>query len=185
MGPLALVFLKYVGKTPSLAGCAKCQLKFFTPQHFLKNPEAADEYLRIKFSQHECKWESFEETRGVVPTRRMRVVKSTDDAFLLGVCEACSMRFRAHVYHPQYVQEAEINIQQKFVHHRCKRQNGNESRVPRIGMGAHGSTTIIVLARHYSRPFQIRSLKVTRSPVHCASPAGCALLDKQILQASR
>jgi hypothetical protein len=125
-----LVFLKYVGKSPSLAGCAKCQLKFFTPQHFLKNPEAAGEFLRIKFSLHECKWDIFEETRGVVPARRMRVVKSADDTLLLGVCEACSMRFRARVYLPTYVRQAEIDIQQKFVHHQCKRQNRNESRVP-------------------------------------------------------
>jgi hypothetical protein len=87
------VFLKYVGKTPSLAGCANCQLKCFTPQDFLKNPEAAGEYLRLKFSSHECKWDTFEETRGAVPARRMRVVKSADDTLLLGVCEACNMRF--------------------------------------------------------------------------------------------
>jgi hypothetical protein len=133
MSTVALMFLKYVGKTPALAGCARCQLKFFTPEHFLKNPEAADEYLRIKFSLHECKWKIFEETRGVVPARRMRVVKSADDALLLGVCEACRMRFRAHVYDPEYMQQAEIDIQQKFVLHQCKRQNGNESRVSESG----------------------------------------------------
>ena len=130
MSNLELLFLKYAGKTPSLAGCAKCQLKFFTPRRFLKNPEAAFEYLRLKFSLHECKWDIFEETRGVVPARRMRVVKSADDMLLLGVCEACSMRFRAHVYLPNYARQAEIDIQQKFVGHQCKRRNPNESRVP-------------------------------------------------------
>ena len=130
MSNLELLFLKYAGKTPSLAGCAKCQLKFFTPQHFLKNPEAASEYLRLKFSLHECKWHIFEETRGVVPARRMRVVKSADDTLLLGVCEACSMRFRAHIYLPNYDRQAEIDIQQKFVHHQCRRRNPSEARVP-------------------------------------------------------
>lgn len=125
-----LVFLKYVGKIPSLAGCAKCQLKFFTPQHFLRNSEAAGEYLRLKFSLHACKWNIFEEIRGVVPARRMRLVKSADDTLLLGVCETCSMRFRARVYLQTYVRQAEIDIQQKFVHHQCKRQNQAESRVP-------------------------------------------------------
>ena len=31
MDDLQLVFLQYVGKTPSLAGCAKCQMKFSLP----------------------------------------------------------------------------------------------------------------------------------------------------------
>ena len=133
MSHLRLVLLKYAGKTPSMAGCAKCGLKFFTPQHFLMNPEAAAEYLRLKFSLHLCKGNIFEETKGGVPARRMRVVKSADDTLLLGVCEACNMRFRAHVYLPSYVKQAEINIQQQFVHHQCKRQSGNESRVPESG----------------------------------------------------
>ncbi len=132
MSNLRLVLLKYVGKTPSMAGCANCGLKFFIPQHFLKNPEAAAEYLRLKFSSHDCKWDIFEETRGIVPARRMRVVKSADATLLLGVCEACSTRFRAHVYLPNYVRQAEIDIQQKFVHHQCKRQNRNVSRVPEL-----------------------------------------------------
>jgi hypothetical protein len=50
-----MVFLQYAGETPSLAGCAKCHLKFFTPQELMKQPEAAAEYLREKFSLHTCK----------------------------------------------------------------------------------------------------------------------------------
>ena len=124
------MFLKYVGKTPSLAGCVRCHLKFFTPEHFLKNAEAAGEYLRLKFSLHVCKWDVFEETRGVVAARRLRVIKSADATLLVGVCETCSMRFRAHIYLPNYATQAEIEIQQKFVHHQCKRRIPNESSVP-------------------------------------------------------
>jgi len=62
MVDVQLVFLQYVGKTPSLAGCPKCRLKFFTPEQLLKQPEAAAQYLREKFSLHTCKWEIVEET---------------------------------------------------------------------------------------------------------------------------
>jgi len=60
MGKLELVFLQYVDKTPSLAGCAKCHLKFFTPQQLMRQPQAAAEYLREKFARHTCNWEIVE-----------------------------------------------------------------------------------------------------------------------------
>jgi len=79
MGDLQPVFLQYVGKTPSLAGCAKCHLKFFTPQHLMRQPEAAAQYLREKCARHTCKGEIFEETRrGTLQARRLRIVKRVD-----------------------------------------------------------------------------------------------------------
>jgi hypothetical protein len=38
----------------------------------------------------------------------MRVIKSADATLLVGVCETCSMRFRAHIYLPNYATQAEI-----------------------------------------------------------------------------
>jgi hypothetical protein len=48
--------IQFVGKTPSLAGCAKCHLKFLTFQPLMKQPEAAAQYLREKFARHTCRW---------------------------------------------------------------------------------------------------------------------------------
>ena len=80
MGDLQLVFLQYADRTPSLAGCANCHLKFFTPQQLMKQPQAAAESLREKFARHTCKGEIFEETRaGTVQARRLRIMKPADD----------------------------------------------------------------------------------------------------------
>jgi hypothetical protein len=80
MGDLQLVFLQYVDKTPSLADCAKCHLKFFTPQQLMKQPQAAAEFLREKLARNTCKGEIFEETRpGALQKRRLRIIKQTDD----------------------------------------------------------------------------------------------------------
>jgi hypothetical protein len=46
--------LKYREKTPVLAVCARCQLKFLTPSQMMKDWEAASEYLWRKYSNHRC-----------------------------------------------------------------------------------------------------------------------------------
>ncbi len=48
------VVLKSVNKTPSLASCAKCQRKFFTPNGYYNDPHGAEQYLRTKFDLHDC-----------------------------------------------------------------------------------------------------------------------------------
>jgi hypothetical protein len=123
MGDLELVFFQYVGRTPSLAGCAKCRLKFFTPQRLMKQPEAAAQYLREKFTKHTCKWEIFEQTRpGALPTRQLWIVKQTNDTSSLGICEACGMRFLAPVYLRAHADQADNEIRRQFGQHRCRRR---------------------------------------------------------------
>lgn len=124
MGNIQLVFLQYAGKAPSLAGCAKCHLKFFTPPELMRQPEAAAQYLRRKFSLHTCKGEIPEKTRaGTVQIRRLRIIKPTDDTPPLGICEACNMRFLAPVYLRRHAEQAEIDIRLRFGQHRCKRRD--------------------------------------------------------------
>jgi hypothetical protein len=126
MGDLELVFYQYVGKAPSLAGCAKCHLKFLTPQQLMKQPEAAAQYLRDKFARHECKWAIFEETRsGTLQSRRLRIMKLADAASPLGICEACNMRFPVPAYLRGHVEQAENEIRHQFGHHRCKRREAS------------------------------------------------------------
>lgn len=48
------VFLRYEGKIPAMAGCAKCQRKFFTPAIYSGDADGAQEYLFSKFDRHEC-----------------------------------------------------------------------------------------------------------------------------------
>jgi len=50
----SLIVLRYVNKTPSLASCAKCQRKFFTPNTYYNDPVSAEQYLRDKFELHDC-----------------------------------------------------------------------------------------------------------------------------------
>jgi hypothetical protein len=106
-----LLFLQYVGKTPSLAGCAKCHLKFFTLGELMKHPEAALDYLQEKFSHHYCRSEDAEKLR----MRRLRVVNSS-----LGVCDACNTCFRAAVYLRNHAQQAELDVRRKFLRHGCR-----------------------------------------------------------------
>lgn len=47
-------FLRYEDKTPAMAGCEKCQRKFFTPAIYSGDPDAAQEYLFSKFDRHDC-----------------------------------------------------------------------------------------------------------------------------------
>lgn len=124
MGDLRLVLLQYVDKTPSLAGCANCYLKFFTPQQLLTQPEAAAKYLQEKFALHTCKWEIFEETRaGTVQTRRLRIMRPTDDTAPLGICEVCNMRFRTPVHLRANAEQAKIEVRRKFGRHRCRHRD--------------------------------------------------------------
>jgi hypothetical protein len=46
--------LRYSGKTPVLAVCTRCQLKFFTPSGMKQNSQEAEYYLRDKFRDHRC-----------------------------------------------------------------------------------------------------------------------------------
>jgi hypothetical protein len=48
------VVLKYRGKVPAMAGCEKCERKFFTPSTYSRDAAGAHEYLLSKFNQHEC-----------------------------------------------------------------------------------------------------------------------------------
>lgn len=49
-----LVILKYMRKTPSLASCGRCHLKFFTPLDLIREPLEAENNLRDKFVSHKC-----------------------------------------------------------------------------------------------------------------------------------
>jgi len=48
------VVLRYAGKIPAMAGCEKCQRKFFTPAINSGGADAAQEYLFSKFDRHDC-----------------------------------------------------------------------------------------------------------------------------------
>jgi hypothetical protein len=48
------VVLRYEGKVPALASCAKCERKFFTPTTLARDAVGAEEYLGRKFDVHEC-----------------------------------------------------------------------------------------------------------------------------------
>jgi len=46
--------LRYQGKVPAMASCAKCQRKFFAPNTYSRDPVGAEEYLLGKFDHHDC-----------------------------------------------------------------------------------------------------------------------------------
>jgi hypothetical protein len=54
MAERRLTVLRYEGKVPKMAGCAKCQCKFFTPATYSRDPIGAQEYLFSKFDRHDC-----------------------------------------------------------------------------------------------------------------------------------
>jgi hypothetical protein len=90
----------------------------------MRQPEAAAQYLREKFSVHTCKGEIPEETRAeTVQTRRLRITKPMDDTSPLGICEACNMRFLPPVYLRGHAEQAEIDIRLRFGLHRCRPRN--------------------------------------------------------------
>jgi len=49
------VILKYMHKTPSLATCERCHIKFFTPLELIGRPLEAEDHLREKYANHTCK----------------------------------------------------------------------------------------------------------------------------------
>jgi hypothetical protein len=49
------VIVRYEGKVPVLASCAKCEHRFFTPSStFERDPIGAEQYLANKFDLHRC-----------------------------------------------------------------------------------------------------------------------------------
>ena len=50
-----LLILKYMGKTPFLATCERCHLKFFTPTQLSRKPVEAEQNLRERFDIHKCR----------------------------------------------------------------------------------------------------------------------------------
>ena len=46
------VILRHQGNVPAMAGCAKCQRKFFTPSTFSRDALGAVWYLLSKFDLH-------------------------------------------------------------------------------------------------------------------------------------
>jgi len=57
------VILKYMGKTPSLGTCDRCQLKFFTPTELMREPLEAEHNLLGKFASHTCQPVPFEQDK--------------------------------------------------------------------------------------------------------------------------
>jgi hypothetical protein len=60
MAERRFVIVRYEGKVPAMASCAKCQRKFFTPATYARDSDEADVYLRRKFDLHSCPKESKE-----------------------------------------------------------------------------------------------------------------------------
>jgi len=57
------IIMRYEGEVPAMASCAKCQLKFFTPETFARDAVGAEEYLARKFDVHDCPAEIEERNR--------------------------------------------------------------------------------------------------------------------------
>jgi len=55
MAERRLVILKHLAKTPVLAMCERCHVKFFTPRELTHLPVEAEENLWQRFASHECK----------------------------------------------------------------------------------------------------------------------------------
>jgi hypothetical protein len=49
------VIVRYEGRVPAMASCAKCKRKFFTPTTLARNAVGAEAYLGRKFDAHQCK----------------------------------------------------------------------------------------------------------------------------------
>ena len=56
--------LQYRGKVPVLAGCTRCQLKFFTPTKLMANSQTAKDYLWERYAAHRCLVVSITDTSG-------------------------------------------------------------------------------------------------------------------------
>jgi hypothetical protein len=57
------VILRRVKSVPTLAGCAQCGRKFFTPAEFEADPVGAEFYLFKKFEAHKCPQEEAKRMR--------------------------------------------------------------------------------------------------------------------------
>jgi hypothetical protein len=55
MAELGFTILKRVGKTPSMAACERCKMKFFVPMLLIDDPTAAEQHLWQKYTDHKCK----------------------------------------------------------------------------------------------------------------------------------
>lgn len=53
------IVLKYSERTPTLAMCRKCKVKFFAIHASIHDPIGAQQYLWDKFNAHNCKVEEF------------------------------------------------------------------------------------------------------------------------------
>ena len=49
-----VIVLRYGDQVPSMASCAKCQYKFFTPSDLRRDQVGAEMYLLDKFDLHRC-----------------------------------------------------------------------------------------------------------------------------------
>jgi len=50
----AFVIVKKIRRVAIMAGCSACGRKFFTPLTLFRDAAGAEDYLRGKFSDHEC-----------------------------------------------------------------------------------------------------------------------------------
>ena len=64
-----VIVLKYRDQVPSMASCAKCQYKFFTPSDFRPDRIGAELYLLDKFDLHECRDGIKSQSNGKYPAR--------------------------------------------------------------------------------------------------------------------
>jgi len=53
-----VIVLRFGEQVPSMASCAKCQYKFFTPFDLRRDRVGAELYLLDKFDLHECREEA-------------------------------------------------------------------------------------------------------------------------------
>jgi hypothetical protein len=59
MNEQGFVIIKREQKTPSLAMCQRCEIKFFTPRELSSDPIKAEAFLWNRFSDHKCKVRDF------------------------------------------------------------------------------------------------------------------------------
>jgi hypothetical protein len=63
--------LKWRSRTPLLAECERCHLKFITPERMLRDdPQDVEHYLREKHRYHDC---DLRELTGVQSGKRIKI----------------------------------------------------------------------------------------------------------------
>ena len=55
MAERGFIIMKYMRKTPTVAICDRCHLKFITPLELIGDPPQAEAQLRERFATHVCK----------------------------------------------------------------------------------------------------------------------------------